>query len=126
MFGEALAAILGLIKKGNTLQAKENIDNAYVDFLQKEASFFTEIPKEKLTHTLLHGHNYTNQHLEILAYLFYAEAEINYKSGKFDECRPYAEKSLLLFEFIDIATKTFSEERNIIISTLQSYLKQLE
>ena len=52
MLGELIRAILGLIVKGNFQQAEEKINEAYLTFLRKDASFFHLIPLEKLTSTL--------------------------------------------------------------------------
>ncbi len=79
--------------------------------LKEDASFFRSIPKEDLTHKLLEEHNYTNGHLEILAELFNAEAELAAAEGNLKGCLEYSEKSLLLFEFIDLQQKTLSLDR---------------
>ena len=125
LFAEAIGKILGLIKEKKFEEASETIKNAYLDFLQKEAAFFSAIPKDKLTQTLLQDHNYTNDHLEILAHLFFAEAEFNYKLGRKKECLPFIEKALLLFEFINKESKTFSQERVDTINQLKNYISQL-
>ncbi|MBE0679502.1 MAG: hypothetical protein IH592_12135, partial [Bacteroidales bacterium] len=66
---------------------------------------------DKLTDVLLEKHNYTNGHLEILAELFNAEAELVMAQGNGADCLEYSEKSLMLFEFIDTRQKTLSMER---------------
>jgi len=106
-----LAAILGQIKRGDLDKAAENLDNFYYDILKEDAAFFREIPPDNLTEKLLHEHNYTNGHLEILAELFSAEAELcmvkNNRAGTIE----YLQKALRLFEFIDREYKTYSQER---------------
>lgn len=124
MFGEMIARLLGLIKKGDYTLASKSIENAYLDFLQKEAAFFHVIPIKTLTQTLLKDHNYTNNHLEILAELFNAEAELNYTQDKHKECLPFAEKALLLFKFINSETKTYSEIRDIKIKRLEIIIRK--
>jgi hypothetical protein len=111
MLGELIRAILGLIVKGNFQQAEEKINEAYLTFLRKDASFFHLIPLEKLTSTLLTEHNYTNGHLEILAELFYAEARLQDARGNLSESLVMYEKSLTLFSFTDENFKTYSEDR---------------
>jgi hypothetical protein len=111
MLGDLLAAIFGLIRKGDYRQASENLERIYNDMLKDDAAFFRSIPKEDLTHELLERHNYTNGHLEILAELFNAEAELAGAQGNLQDCLEYSEKSLLLFEFIDLQQKTLSLER---------------
>jgi len=111
MLGDLIAAVLGLIRKGDFEQASGNLERIYHDMLKEDAAFFRSIPKEDLTYELLEKHDYTNGHLEILAELFNAEAELAIAQGKSQDCLEYSEKSLLLFEFIDLQQKTLSMER---------------
>ena len=111
MLGDLIAAVFGLVRKGDFQQANENLERIYNDMLKKDAAFFRSIPKEDLTHDLLEKHNYTNGHLEILAELFNAEAELAAAQGNQKGCLEYSEKALLLFEFIDLQQKTLSLDR---------------
>ncbi|HLO57928.1 MAG TPA: hypothetical protein VK179_04250 [Bacteroidales bacterium] len=111
MLGELLRAMFGMIKKRQFTQAEESIGEAYLTMLRKDSAFFQEIPADKLTKTLLEDHNYTHQHLEILAELMYAEAELNYARNKISDSLPFYQKSLVLFEFVDDAYRTWSEDR---------------
>lgn len=111
MLGDLLASIFGLIKKGDYKRASENLGKIYYDMLKEDAAFFRAIPADELTHKLLKEHNYTNGHLEILAELFNAEAELDLARGKRSSCLEYSTKSLILFEFIDREQKTYSSER---------------
>jgi len=111
MLGELVRAILGLIVKGNFQQAEDKLNEAYLTFLRKDASFFHLIPLEKLTSTLLTEHNYTNGHLEMLAELFHAEARLQDAKGNLSESLAMYEKSLALLSFTDENIKTYSEDR---------------
>ena len=111
MLGDLIAAVLGLVRKGDFQQASENLERIYYDMLKEDAAFFRSIPKENLTHELLEKHDYTNGHLEILAELFNAEAELAEAQGNPQGCLEYSEKALLLFEFIDLQQKTLSLDR---------------
>jgi hypothetical protein len=111
MLGDLIAAVFGLARKGDFQQATENLERIYYDMLKEDAVFFRSIPKEDLTQELLEKHNYTNGHLDILAELFNAEAELAIAQGKSQDCLEYSEKSLLLFEFLDLQTKTLSLDR---------------
>jgi hypothetical protein len=117
--GRLIAGILGLIKKGEYDYAGEQLENLYYEMLQRDASFFTEIPETELTQRLLHDHNYTNGHLEILAELFNVEAELRLAKGYTQECLEYSGKSLKLFEFIDAEYKTYSPDRLNKIKTIR-------
>ena len=111
MLGDLIAAVFGLVRKGDFQQATENLERIYYDMLKEDAAFFRSIPKENLTHELLEKHDYTNGHLEILAELFNAEAELAEAQGNPQGCLEYSEKALLLFEFIDLEQKTLSLDR---------------
>jgi hypothetical protein len=111
MAGRMIAAILGLIKKGELTKASEDINNLYYDFLQQDAAFFRDLPPDRLTETLLQEHNYTNGHLEILADLFSAEAELCLAQNNRPGSIEYSNKALILMEFIDKEYKTYSQER---------------
>ena len=120
MAAKMLAAILGRIKGGDIHRASEDIENMYYDILKEDAAFFRDIPAEKLTEKLLNEHNYTNGHLEILAELFNAEAELCLAKKDQKGCIEYSCKSLKLFEYIDNEQKTYSEERILKMSTLKN------
>ncbi len=111
MIGDLIAGLIGLIRKGKLQQADNELERIYYDMLKQDAVFFRSIPKEKLTEELLEGHNYTNGHLEILAELFNAEAELSLARGNKAGSLEYSEKSLYLWEFVDREEKTLYPER---------------
>ena len=123
MFGELLRGIIGLIKKGEYNKASEQIGRVYYDILKEDASFFRTIPEEELTNKLLLEHNYTNGHLEILAELFNAEAELSLAQGNKSGSIEYSRKSLILFEFIDADQKIYSLER---INKMESIRRRID
>ncbi len=125
MLGDLLAAIFGLVRKGDYDQASEKLERIYYDMLKEDAAFFRAIPKEDLTRKLLEDHNYTNGHLEILAGLFNAEAELNLAQGNKSDCIEYSEKALLLLEFIDLRQKTLSLDRLEIMSGIRQRIDRL-
>lgn len=123
MAGKVLAAILGQIKGGDLHKAAEDLDNFYYDILKEDAAFFREISEDKLTEKLLHEHNFTNGHLEILAELFNAEAELCTAKNNKKGANEYSRKSLKLFEFIDSEYKTYSQVR---IDKMEAIRKRLK
>src|ERR1035437_4016189 len=82
LLGQLIAGILGLIKKGNFEQAEDQLENLYYSMLKEDSAFFRDIPVDELTDKLLHEHNYTIGHLEVLAELFNAEAELRLAKGE--------------------------------------------
>lgn len=111
MLGELLRAIFGMIKNGRFSEAEQSISEAYLTMLRKDSAFFQNIPLDNFTSVLIEDHNYSDAHLEILAELMFAEAELNDVQKRKPESLTFYKKSLLLFEFIDISSKTYSAAR---------------
>lgn len=126
MIGDLIAAILGLIKKGEYRQASEQLGRIYYDMLKEDAAFFRSIPAADLTSKLLKEHDYNNGHLEILAELFNAEAELELAQGNKAGSIDYSIKSLTLFEFIDREQKTFSFERSEKMAAIRNRIEELK
>lgn len=111
MIRDMILGILGLIRKGELEKAEQEIERLYKDFLKEDSAFFMSVPAEDLTTILLKKHNYTKGHLEILALLFYAEAELALVQENKKFCLELSRKALILFEFINNEQKTYSFER---------------
>jgi len=111
MIGDLIAALLGLIKKGDLEQAEKILEKGYYELLRRDASYFQLIPKEQLTDKLLHDHDYTNGHLSVLAELFYAEATLSESQNRLNNAFTCYEKSLTLLEFLEQEDKTWSAKR---------------
>jgi len=111
MMGDLIAAILGLIKKGDHEQAEKMLERGYYELLRRDASYFQLIPKEQLTDQLLSDHDYTNGHLAVLAELFFAEAALSEAQNKRDHSLTCYEKSLVLLDFLEEDDKTWSAKR---------------
>lgn len=122
MLGDMLRAIFGMITKGQFEQAEKSLHEVYLTTLRKDASFFQQIPIEKLTDELIQQHNFTNAHLEILAELMFAEASLLFSKNEEQESIPFYNKSLLLFKFVNDAYRTYSGDR---IERIESILKRL-
>ena len=123
MIGQLIAAIMGKVRKGEYETASEQLSNLYYDVLREDAAYFRNMPVSDLTSRVLIEHNYTNGHLEILAELFYAEAELCIAKGDNKGCLEYSEKSLVILEFIDSEMKTYSLER---INKMESIRKRID
>jgi hypothetical protein len=126
MIGDLIAGIMGLIRKGKLEKASKELGDVYRQMLREDSSFFSSIPAEEMTDTLLQQHNYTNGHLEILAELFNAEAELKLAQGNKTGSLEYSVKSLMLFEFIDMEQKTFSFEREEKINGIRKRIENLQ
>jgi len=126
MLGDLVKGILGLIKNGKLQQASSALENAFTDFLKEDAAFFRNLPKEKLTEDLINEHNYSNGHLEILAGLFYTEAELKYAEGNYLSSYEAFDKSLLLYNFVENVTKTFSFDSESRILLINKRIEELK
>ena len=111
MLAELIAGVLGLIKKGDYKQASEKLGRIYYDMLKEDAAYFRVIPEDKLTYKLLQEHNYTNGHLEILAELFYVQAELFYAENDKTNALELYEKYIVLHNFLIQDSKTFSIDK---------------
>ena len=120
-----LGEVLGLIKKGDLKKASDQLEAGYNIFLREDSSFFRNIPEKKLTQDLLQEHNYTNGHLEILAELFNAEAELDMAKGEKSDSLEFSRKALILFEFVDNEQKTYSAERLDKMEALRNRIEEL-
>ena len=93
------------------------------DYILRMIAMLMKFIGEVLGLILLHEHNYTNGHLEVLAELFNAEAELDLVQGGRKECLEYSKKALMLFQFIDNEQKTYSAER---LNKIESIRKRIE
>jgi hypothetical protein len=123
MIGQLIATILGKIRKGEYETASQQLSNLYYDVLKEDASYFRNLAEKDMTRNILKKHNYTNDHLEILAELFNVEAELNLARGDKRATMEFSRKSLILFDYIDSETKTYSLER---INKMESIKKRLD
>jgi len=108
MMAEMIALFLGLIKKGDLQQANKRLNNAYRDFLKKDAAFFHQLPLDNLTTELLQKHDYTHDHLKVLSELFFAEAELLLAQNKSAEALVFYKKALTLLDYTEKQSLNFS------------------
>jgi hypothetical protein len=126
MIRDLIMGILGLIRKGDLEKASVEIDRLFNNFLKEDSAFFTSIPAEKLTQKLLKEHNYTHGHLEILAWLFDTEAELELARGNNKMSLEFSQKSLLIFEFIEIEQKSYSFEKAEKMAALRKRIESIK
>jgi hypothetical protein len=125
MIGELIAAILGLIKKGDFEQAEKMLERGYIELLRRDAAFFQVIPKEQLTDRLISEHHYEHGHLAVLAELFFAEATLSEVRQKLSYSLTCYEKAILLLEFLEKEDKTWSAKREEQIVFLKTKISEL-
>ena len=125
MIGDLIAAMLGLIKKGDLEQAEKMLERGYIELLRRDAAFFQIIPKEQLTNQLIEEHHYEHGHLTVLAELFFAEATLSETRQKLPYAQVCYEKSLILLEFLEDQDKTWSAKREERIAFLKTKILEL-
>jgi hypothetical protein len=125
MLGDYIRAVMDLITHGKLREAEEKLGEAFYTLLQRDSWFFQNIPVDRLTNTLIEEHNYTNNHLMILAELLYAEAELVYVKKNNDRSLLLYQKSLALFEFVEEAYRTYSFERQERIGEIKRRIEEL-
>ena len=125
MLVQAIAAILKLIKSGDLHQASQRLQSAYDMAFRHEALKLKILPEEGLIDTLLREYLYTNGHLEMLAELFYADAELLLAENKTAESMAYYRKSLALLEYIDKEYHSFSQERQNRMQAIRERLEEV-
>jgi hypothetical protein len=126
MMGDFIAAVLHKLRKEDYPEVERMIENAYYDFLKQDAAFFRNIPIENLTAGLIQEHHFSHGHLEILGELFYAEAEMNYQSGKLRESVDYYKKSLTLLEFVLQQSDTYSIDKELRLSEMKQRINSID
>lgn len=125
MLGELIAGLLGLLKKGDIQQAAKELDNAYSRFLKEEASYFRNIPFDELESELTENQEYSIHHIEIIAELFYVEAELRMAQNNEIEAVDFYKKSLKLHEIFEQESKTFSFEMQQKIAEIKGKIETL-
>jgi hypothetical protein len=111
MIAQLIAGILKLIRTGDLNRASQDLQSAYRLAFQHDSLKLKDISEDKLIDTLIREFHYTTGHLEMLAELFYAEAELLWAEKKQTESLLYYRKSLALYEYIDKDYRAYSQER---------------
>jgi hypothetical protein len=125
MLGDYIRAVIDLISHGKLREAEDKLGEAFYTMLQKDSWFFQNISLDQLTRTLIEDHNYTNNHLMILAELLYVEAELEYAKANNVRSLLLYKKSLALFVFVDEAYRTYSFERLERIGEIKRRIEEL-
>ncbi len=126
MFGEMLAAIFALIKKGSYKKASQALENAYMDLLHQNSSELLQIQPDQLIETFEKNYRFNHQQLEIVAGLLYAEAELRYQQKQYSKSKINFKKSMLIYQYLEKEQKTFSVERQRKISIIEKRISEIK
>jgi hypothetical protein len=125
MFGEMLAGIFGLLRKRRYEEASQAIENAYTELLKKNASDILKVDTSELTEVLKKDFGFSQQHLEVVAGLLHAEAELNFRQKNFSESKILYQKSLTILKYLDKEQKVYSVERQNQISDIRKRISEI-
>lgn len=113
-----IAAMLGFREKGKPEEAIRLADEAYKDMFDLPVSELADMPLERFLE-MARKENYTATILEKLAELVYETGKAFDAKGDNDTAMKFYQKSLLLYSLLNEKDKTFSFEREKVVSELK-------
>jgi hypothetical protein len=117
-----IAAMLGLKESGKGEQVMEIADEALIEYLGLSVQDIMKISEAEFEkHIRLN--NYGVTFLEKICELFVVLTDTCYDLGKQDQMRDVCKKALILYRLLNEKDKTFSFERESIISELEEISK---
>jgi hypothetical protein len=117
----ALAAMVGLRGKGFPEEALRLADETYTEFFELNLVAFSNLPVNDFIE-LLNKMSFTPAYLEALAKITNETAKCYTSKGDMLKMRIFSEKALLLYKLLNQKDKTFSFEREMVISELEQIL----
>jgi len=123
VLGKVLTALTGLKMGDDIKNAIEAIDQTLKEQLGLRIHDLTEIPRENFMVTLQENKNLSDNNLEILAdILFSLAVETGYQEEDSEENRKLLERSLIILQYLEKESATYSFERNYKIEEIQNIL----
>lgn len=116
-----IAAMLGLRDKGFSEDALRLADETYKELLTIHLDDITTIPANEFIE-IIKKENYTSAYIEALALITKETAACFEQKNNVVNTRIFNEKALLLYNLLNEKDKTFSFERELIISELENKL----
>lgn len=116
-----IAAMLGLRDKGFSEDALRLADETYKELLTIHLDDITTIPANEFIE-IIKKENYTSAYIETLALITKETAACFEQKNNVVNTRIFNEKALLLYNLLNEKDKTFSFERELIISELENKL----
>jgi hypothetical protein len=113
-----IAAMLGFREKGFPEDALCLADETFKELLKLDLQTISMMPTDNFIETV-QKLSYNSSYLEALAKLTHETADCYKSKADFGKMRAYNEKALLLYLLLNQKDKTFSFEREIIISELK-------
>ena len=116
-----IAAMLGLRDKGFPEDALRLADETYKELLTIHLDDISTIPANEFIE-IIKKENYTSAYIEALAFITKETAACFEQKNNVVNARIFNEKALLLYNLLNEKDKTFSFERELIISELENKL----
>ncbi len=116
-----IAAMLGLRDKGFPEDALRLADETYKELLTIHLDDISTIPANEFIE-IIKKENYTSAYIEALAFITKETAACFEQKNNVVNTRTFNEKALLLYNLLNEKDKTFSFERELIISELENKL----
>lgn len=116
-----IAAMLGLRDKGFPEDALRLADETYKELLTIHLDDISTIPANEFIE-IIKEENYTSAYIEALAFITKETAACFEQKNNVVNTRTFNEKALLLYNLLNEKDKTFSFERELIISELENKL----
>ncbi len=116
-----IAAMLGLRDKGFPEDALRLADETYKELLTIHLDDISTIPANEFIE-IIKRENYTSAYIEALAFITKETAACFEQKNNIENTRTFNEKALLLYNLLNEKDKTFSFERELIISELENKL----
>ena len=113
-----IAAMLGFRDKGFSEDAIRLANDTFKELLSMDSDSISLMPAEKFIENIRKS-TFTSSYLEALAKLFIETAECYKSTDDFEKMLLFSEKALLLYLLLNEKDKTFSFEREKIISNLK-------
>jgi len=117
-----LAAMLGLRDKGFPEEALRLADETYKDLLTIDLDSISSMPVNEFIE-IVRKNSYPTSYIEALAKITKETANCYTAMGNTTNRRIFSEKALLLYQLLNEKDKTFSFEREMIISELKELIK---
>lgn len=117
-----LAAMFGLREKGLPDDALRMVDEIYKELFTINLETLSIMPASKFLE-IMRKAAYSSSYIEALAKLTKETADCYTTKGDSVRARIFSEKALLLYQLLNEKDKTFSFEREMIISELEKIAK---
>jgi hypothetical protein len=116
-----IAAMLGLREKGFSEDALRFADETYKELISLDLEVLASMPVADFD-TLIRKLGYSSTYIEALAKLALETTYCYAETGEKPKMRIFGEKALLLYRLLNEKDKTFSFEREVIITQLNDLI----